>query len=385
MTMSSDRLPSDPPAMRRLGRVLGGGVGARTRLGRSVIGVVSDLPLLLLDACVVVTAFLIALVLRFNGRVPGHYWQAWRHAVPLLVLAFLCSYLLFGLYGRMWRHASIREARLLGVAALAATLLALMINPLLSPSSLPRSVVLVGAVLAAVGTGAVRLESRLFGLRRRIDHGTPRRVLIYGAGEAGAMVAADIERNPSLGIKAVGVVDDDPRTRGRMLHGIPVVGAGAGLDAIVRAFDVDEILFAVATASSVLIRDVAESCERLGIGLRVLPSVEEIVTGTVGVADLRDLNVEDILGRQQVAFDDGAISGLLVGRSVLVTGAGGSIGSEIARQVALRDPARLILLDNDETHLFDVDATLEGAPTVPVLADIRDRLRIVDLFVEYQP
>ena len=163
-----------------------------------------------------------------------------------------------------------------------------------------------------------------------------------GAGDAGAQVLNDIMRNPQLGLQVVGLVDDDPRNLGRALHGVTVLGGRSAIPALAAKLEVDEVLLAIPSATSGTVRDVAAACEEAGVSLRVLPSVRETVGGRVTARDLRDLQIEDLLGRQQVETDLASVRRLLHGRRVLITGAGGSIGSEIARQVRGFQPATLI-------------------------------------------
>ncbi len=227
----------------------------------------------------------------------------------------------------------------------------------------------------------MRFQSRLFSFRRRIAHDEPTRVLVVGAGEAGSMVVRDILRSHELGLVPVGYVDDDPRKIGLSLHGIRVQGSRAALETIAKRTEADQVLLAIPSATSDLVRDIASQCEEVGLTLRVLPTVRETVNGRVTARDIRDLSIEDLLGRQQVEMDDEAVRGMLAGRRVLITGAGGSIGSEIVRQVLMFEPAKVVLLDHDETHLHDVMSELDPSrPVACALADVRDRDRILEVF-----
>jgi len=200
------------------------------------------------------------------------------------------------------------------------------------------------------------------------------------------MVLKDIRGNPSLGLDPVGIVDDDVRKIGRALYEVPVLGNRASIPPLAARLRVDQVLLAIPSATGELVRDVAALCEEAAVSLRVLPSVREIVGGRITARDIRDLGIEDLLGRQQVQIDLEAVGAILRGRRVLVTGAGGSVGSEIARQVASFDPASLCLLDHDETHLHDILIELDGTKGVEgALADVRDRDRILRLFVDIRP
>jgi FlaA1/EpsC-like NDP-sugar epimerase len=350
-----------------------------------------DVPLALLDLASVFVAYLLTLVLRFDGAVPGHYWSAFRWFIPIVMFVHLTANYLMGLYGQMWRYASVQEARRVIMAVATALVLNLAITLWLVPGRrpIPLSVLGLGAMLALVAFGALRFQSRLFALRRRsVDHNghAAARVLLVGAGDAGAMVLSDIQKNPSLGLVPVGIVDDDPRKVGLVLHGVPILGARSRIPELAEKLRVDEVLLTIPTATSDVVREIAALCEESDVHLRVLPSVGEIVGGKVGARDFRDLQIEDLLGRQQVHTDLAAVRSMLQGRRVLITGAGGSIGSEIARQVAECDPGALILLDNDETHLHDVMTDLADVPAArSVLVDIRDRMRVVQFFQELAP
>ncbi|MGZ4138177.1 MAG: polysaccharide biosynthesis protein, partial [Actinomycetota bacterium] len=201
--------------------------------------------------------------------------------------------------------------------------------------------------------------------------------------EAGAMVLQDLLENPHLGLDPVGVVDDDRRKFGLTLRGVRVMGSHAAIPILVDRLQVDQVLLAIPSATSDIVRGVVSLCEEADVPLRVLPSRHEIVGGKVTARDIRDLRIEDVLGRQQVVTDLESVAAMLRGRRVLVTGAGGSIGSEIARQVSAFEPADLIVLDHDETHLHDLLVDIEGAR--PLLLDIRDRDRIVQAFGRLRP
>ena len=329
---------------------------------------------------------MLTLVLRFDGDVSAAYWANFWTFVPAAAVVHLTANYVFGLYGQMWRYASVHEARKVGAAGLTAGVAVALISLPLGGGSapiLPISVLVLGAALNVLGIGAIRFQNRLFAVRRRSTLTEPGRVLIVGAGEAGAMVLKDIFRNPSLGLHPVGLIDDDPRKVGRSLHGVRVLGTRKDIPSIATRFSVDQILLAVPSATSELVRSVAMLAEEADVTVRVLPTVGQTVNGEVGVRDIRDLRIEDLLGRTQVRVDLESVSAMMRGRRVLITGAGGSIGSEIARQVLALEPAEVVLLDHDETHLHDVQLDLPEAKTH--LADIRDRHGMFDLFNQLRP
>jgi FlaA1/EpsC-like NDP-sugar epimerase len=377
----------------------GGGLTERVRRA---------LPLIGLDLGIALVAYLLPLALRFDGLVPARYWSNFWRFLPLAFVIYLVVNQCCGLYGQMWRYASVQEARRIvlagaiggGVVVLAGTAMGLLGWGL---RTLPLSVVTFGAVLTMLGSGAVRFQSRLLAKRRRAADEEWSRVLIVGAGDAGSMLLKDLLHNRSAHLHPVGLVDDDRRKLGLRLHGVPVLGTMAAIPGLVQRLRVDLVLLAIPSATSALVREVAALCEQAAVTLKVLPSVQEIVGGKVTARDIRDLRIEDLLGRKQVETDLEAVAAMLRGRRVLVTGAGGSIGSEIARQVASFGPSTLVLLDHDETHLHDAVMSLEefrasqrdAEPQGPaasgevkietVLADIRDRDRVFGVFMRCRP
>jgi FlaA1/EpsC-like NDP-sugar epimerase len=361
----------------------------RSEVPRNVVRRVRrDAPLVLLDLAIVLSAYLSTLVVRLEGAVPAMYWRNFWIYLPLIVGIHLAANHLFGLYGQMWRYASVLEARRVVLAGLTAGgfIVAAVALPTRQLRPLPLSVAILGSLLSLIGFGAVRFQSRLFAFRRREFIGDRVRVLVVGAGDAGAMVLKDILENPSVGLHAVGVVDDDRRKIGRALYEVRVMGTHVDIPALVERLEVDQVLLAIPSASSDLIQEVAALCEQAGVTLRVLPSVRDIVGGRITARDIRDLRIEDLLGRQQVETDLEAVGAIIAGRRVLVTGAGGSIGTEIVRQVIGFSPAEMILLDHDETHLHDAVVGLsDDVPVQTVLADVRDRDRVFDAFIRYRP
>ena len=376
-----------------------GGLAARIR---------RDAPLAILDLGVALTSYLVTLVLRFDGSVPDRYWSTFWDFLPAALASQLLVNLLCGIYGPMWRYASVLEARRIVRAGTIGGLCVVLANLLVELVSgglraLPLSVTIFGAVLNMLATGAIRFQSRLFAARQRsLDTGR-HRVLIVGAGAAGSMMLKDLLHSPSLGLVPAAVVDDDRRKLGRRLHGVPVLGTLTTIPRLVDRFGVNAVLLAIPSATDDLVREVAALCERARVTLKVLPSVHETVGGKVTARDLRDLRIEDLLGRKQVETDLDTVKAMLRGRRVLVTGAGGSIGTEIARQVASFGPESLILFDHDETHLHDavmsldeyrddlsaaatdIDLVAAGMRVEAVLADIRDRERVLSVFMRCRP
>jgi FlaA1/EpsC-like NDP-sugar epimerase len=345
-----------------------------------------DVPLVILDVAAAFAAYIIALVLRFDGAVGREYWEGFQRLALIIVGLHIVANYLFGLYRQMWRYASVREARRVLASGLTAGLL-LLAGALAygRPRPIPLSVLVIGSALSMMGFGAIRFQNRLFAVRQRTAIGEKNRVLLVGAGDAGEMVLKDILRNVSLGLHPVGVVDDNKRKVGRTLHGVRIMGTRAAIPPLVQQLRVDQVLLAIPSATGELVREVAALCEEADVPLKVLPTVREIVGGRVTARDIRDLSIEDLLGREQVQTDPDAVAQLLKDRRVLITGAGGSIGSELVRQVMAFSPETLVLLDHDETHLHDVLTEVDGTALRAVLADVRDPDRILGIFMRERP
>jgi FlaA1/EpsC-like NDP-sugar epimerase len=357
-------------------------VTGRQRLARIVTRLRVDVPLALIDAMLVTGSFLSLLAVRFEGNIPARWTsQMWGY-LPVIIAIHLAANLLWGLYGQIWRHASVLEARRIACAGLTAGAVIFLSNPM-REFPVPRSVALLGSFLATVLMAIARFQVRLWA-RRPAAGKSATRVAVVGAGEAGAAIVRDLRRLPENDRVPVVVVDDDPRKQGRSLLGVPVVGGTATLSEIVERYRADEVLMAIPSADQSVVRAVMQGSEGAGVPLKVLPPVRELLGASPSVRDVRDLQIEDLLGRAQVATDIDSIRATVGLRTVLITGAGGSIGSEIAKQVGDLGPARLLLLDHDETHLHDARARV-STPVDLVLADIRDHDRMHELMASVRP
>jgi FlaA1/EpsC-like NDP-sugar epimerase len=347
----------------------------------------ADLPFVLLDAVLVSLVYLGLIVLRFNGSVPAQWWTRFGTFLPIAVAVHLTTNSALGLYGSLWRHAGVREAqRLLGSGLITAAVIPIVAS--WPPVRLPLAVTLVGPLMATGLVGLSRFQTRLFALNRRPQprpNAAPAglRIVILGAGRAGALLAQEMLSDPHTGMVPVAFLDDNPRIHGRALIGIPVVGAIDELPILSANWGLHQALLTIRDASPALVKRAASAAERACIPLRIVPSVDEMLSGKIGLRDVRDLRIDDLLGRHEVVTDGVGIRRVLEGRRVLITGGGGSIGSEIARQVHASGAGLLVLVDHDETHLHDAALDLPGS--VQVLADIRDIDQMNQIFSTYRP
>jgi FlaA1/EpsC-like NDP-sugar epimerase len=335
----------------------------------------------LVNLTIVGLAYVLAFVVRFDMRWPP---PAYVHTLvftigPLLAL-WAVTAALFHLNVHSWRFASPEDLVEILVAAVAATAaFGLVVWLLPVRPTVPRSVVLLQLVFASYGIAGFRMLYRLFlewwkerPVRRRGDR---RRVLVVGAGEAGSLVAREIERYPDAGYELVGFVDDDSST--------------LGIPALVRKHSVDALIIAIPSASPEAIRRIVERCEPAQAELTILPPAEEVLKGNVRLSQIREVTIEDLLAREPISLALPELAQDLGGKVVLITGAAGSIGSELARQVAAYRPSRLILLDQAETDLYFLELELQELypelEFISLVGDILDEVRLEDLFESYRP
>ena len=344
---------------------------------------------ILLDLICVIAGYGLAEVTYFRDRAPAHYWMHFSGFLLVAVVVTLASNRLFGLYGRMWRHAGADEARQLVLSA-AFTLFVLMafwpIGRSLKIELVPPIVVVVGCMFTSAGMGVLRFHSRLFAWQR----GSKRlglRVAVIGSRDTGAAAIREMLRSPGAGLVPVAVFDDDPRAHGLSLLGVPVVGRIADIPEAAGRYTIQQVLLAIPSPPPELVERALRSSEIAGISMKILPGVKEMLNEPAHIAAIRQAReprIEDLLGRTPVPTDLESVRRSVAGRRVLVTGAGGSIGSEICRQVASLEPALLVLLDHDETHLHDTAATLV-IPCEQTLVDVTDRAAVFEAFEHFRP
>jgi FlaA1/EpsC-like NDP-sugar epimerase len=359
------------------------------RVAMAASRVRASIVFILLDAVCVVAGFSLAEIAYFRDKAPAHYWEHFAGFLLVAVVVTLMSNRLFGLYGRMWRHAGSEEARQIVVSS--ATILCVLIafwpvGRALHVELVPPIVVVVGCMFSAAGQGLLRFHSRLFAWQR----GSKRmglRVAIIGSRDTGAAAIREMLRSPGAGLVPVAVFDDDPRAHGLSVIGVPVVGTIADIPEAASRYTIQQVLLAIPSPSPDLVERALLASEAAGVSMKILPSVQEMLNEPAHVTALRQAReprIEDLLGRTPVPTDLESVRRSLTGHRVLVTGAGGSIGSEICRQVSSLDPALLVLLDHDETHLHDAAATLSG-PCTQALVDITDRAAVLEAFDRYRP
>ena len=359
--------------------------------------------LLLGDIFLISVAVLGSFALRFEFSGLFYYYlpQAWRMIVLAIIIKPIIYYL-FGLYRRLWAYASIRELMLVVTAVTAASMMLSIAVTIMTYYQLqqenyigfPRSVLVIDWMLSMILVGGLRFSSRLIAESRSTASEEPpdslsRRVLIVGAGDAGALVAREIQKNPQLNLELVCFLDDDKAKQKQQIHGVPVAGTLDDLPRVIARRRIQEVVIAIPTASGDVVRKVANYCHEKSVTFRTMPGMYELIGGKVSVKRLREVNINDLLRRIPAKIDDRRIGSALGGKRILVTGAGGSIGSELCRQIARWGPSALVILGHGENSIFETLLELEeiypSLPIHPVIADIRDQDRIDHAFASLQP
>lgn len=341
----------------------------------------------LAHATLAVAANYLAFVVRFEGAIPGDAVRLWASTVPLIVALRLLAFIPLRLDEGLWRYASVWDLRniIVGVALSSSVFAATIYG--VGVSGYPRSVFVIDTLLLVFFMGGVRLARRF--ARELTPNEQRRKILIVGAGDAGEMIVRDMKHNPNHGYEPVGFADDDPKKIGQRIHGVPVLGPIGDLPTILVRAKPEQVLVAIPSADNRTIRAIITSLQRFKIPIKTLPSISELLECRVVVTQIRDLAVEDLLPRPPVDVDRSSLEQLIAGKRVLVTGAGGSIGSELCRQITVLNPASLVLVERYENALFAIAGELcQGTNkdrVHPVIADVCDLARVAKVFGQHAP
>lgn len=350
--------------------------------------------IVIIQLTIICGSLVLAFLFRFDLRIPGPSWHVLYALLPALLVIKLVVFWRMGLFTGWWRYVSMADLITIFkanvLASLGFVLYAVFVHRL---ENIPRSVLALDFILCFLLMGGVRFVTRAFRenyfpmpLRKQPEH---TRVLVVGAGDAGQMIAREIRQNPRLNLDVVGFVDDDPKKKGERFQGISVLGRQDALAAICREQGVDEVIIAIPSASGKEIRQIVERCVEAEVRFKTLPGVGDLIDGRVSIQSVRAVSLDDLLGREPVRLEIERIKASLAGKRVLVTGAGGSIGSEICRQIARFGPKKMILYENAETPLFHIEQELlqsaPGVRLIPIIGDIRYRARVEAIFDEFMP
>lgn len=350
--------------------------------------------LMLVDALAVCVASFLGLFVRFDmnvGRIPAEYIGPVAAYLPLYIAATLIIFFLFRLYAIMWSVAGIREAlRIVGACAL--TTLVQMAGMVLLEHRVPRSFYIICFVALTCMELGIRLSYRILTtvVPQNIgDSSIERRIMIAGAGSSGAVILKEMTSSQYLKDKVVCFVDDNPNKKGKFLNGVPIVGDRNAIPEMVEKYHIDEIYIAMPSASAKDRKEIIEICRKTDCKIKTLPGIYQLLNGEVGVSKLREVEIEDLLGRDPIRVNLDEIMGYVSGKVVLVTGGGGSIGSELCRQIAGHNPRQLIIVDIYENNAYDIQMELrEKYPDLNLevlIASVRNEHRIDTIFEKYRP
>ena len=349
------------------------------------------------------SAFVLAYLLRFDFAIPEQETQRMLYQLPFVLLFQLVLLWLAGIYAFVWRYVGMAEMKAFMAAALwsSLTLLALRtwLPEQLQPARIPLSITLVDTLLAFGGVLALRVVRRALyerGTKRQNAKGQLQRrlvkkpVLLIGAGRAGVMIAREIRLRGDIDLEVRGFIDDDRNKMGSVIQGVKVLGTAEDIPRLVTELDIDHVVISFAEASRRDFRRILDICERVRVRVRTVPGMYELLQGNVKVSRIRDVQIEDLLGREQVQLDEESMRNFLTGKTVMVTGAGGSIGSELVKQVARFKPACLLLVERAEFALFSIEHEMRSddesqVPVIPLVADIGDKTRMHTIFQTYSP
>ena len=347
------------------------------------------------DGALIALAWYLAFWLRFDHGIPKPYYRLFADTIGIAIVLKLGIFVVFGFYNRWWRYVSTRDmwgaARGVTAACIVSDLVILLAHPV-NGFQLPRSVAVLDWLLLLALVAGTRLIARSLierpGAASLVARG--REVIIVGAGDAAQLVIREMQRTPSQGYTPTGLIDDDPRKKNLRLHGVRVLGTTAELPQILRENRPDEVLIAIPSASGEERRRIVDMTRDAGLPVKTVPGLYELISGDLNLTgQIRPVEVQDVLGREPVEVDLDSIASYLQDETVLVTGAGGSIGAELCRQIARVGPARLVLVEHSESALFDIERELlderRFSAVATVLGDCGDRAKMSQVFERYKP
>jgi FlaA1/EpsC-like NDP-sugar epimerase len=362
--------------------------------------------MLFLDACLVIASYLLSYLLRFEGKISLQDWEMIKSSLPYILLFKLIIFYFFGLYKGMWRYTSVFDLfNVLKATATSSAFIILAILFIYRFQSFPRSIFIIDGFLTFIFIGGLRVTVRVLlseqdkgfhPLRQILKFHSERkfakpmkRLLIIGAGDAAEKIVREIRDNPRLHYDLVGFLDDDLGKKGMRIHGVPVLGPVGKIHKMAFQDEMDEILIAMPSASAKQMHRIIQHCEVTGLKCRTTPGIGELIDGKISFKTIREVSFEDLLGRDPVDLDIERIGYYLTEKVVLVSGAGGSIGSELCRQVTAFNPKNLVILDKTENNLFHIEMEFRHRfPKVsitPVLGDVHNRGFLEKFFAAIKP
>ena len=351
------------------------------------------------DIFIIGASLYLSYALRFDFAIPSHYFNDLGYVFIILLFSKISSFLFFKLYQGMWRFTSISDLINVLKSTFIASLFSISVILLvLGSNAVPRTVLLIDYMLTTIGIAAVRASVRIYSTKFVVGNGRNKqknkstskiktRLLLLGAGSSGEKIIREVKENPSSTYRIMGLLDDDSNKIGTTIHSIPILGKIEDLHTISTSYD--EILICIPTATNTQMRSIVTQCKVVGKPYRTIPTVYELIDKQISINTIREVSMADLLGRQEVNLDRSSISNYIYGKRVLVTGAGGSIGSELVKQCLGYSPDLLLLFDQSEHNLFNIDnycKEIRNSTGIhPILGDIRDKSMVNSVFNSFQP
>lgn len=344
--------------------------------------------IVMLHLALIVLSNYLAFWLRFEGAVPDREELLFLQTIPLLLLVRGATFVPFGLYQGLWRYTGIWDLRnIIFAVVLSTCLFYAATHTLFGMTGYPRSVCVIDSLLLVFILGGIRLSRRIYKTLGRVERKKP--IVIYGAGDAGEMIVRDMKNNSFYEYEPIGFIDDDLNKVGRRIHGVKVLGTRAALPEILANNNVRAVLVAMPRSEPVTIRKIVKLLEPYKVMIKTLPNLKDLLDGKVEISDIRNLAIADLLERIPAGLDSKPVEHLIRGRRVLVTGAAGSIGSELCRQIVACQPSLLVLFERYENGLYSIAKELDSTPGVcriqAVIGDVTDRNRIHRILCEHRP
>lgn len=354
--------------------------------------------LMLIDAMLINLAAFGSFYLRFEGDIKLEDYQIYNHTAVAATILYIAVFYVFGLYNRLWQYASTGEllsivyAVTVGTGGTAAVVYFYGVAQAATlPFRMPHSAAVLLWLSMVFLIGGSRFIWRILQENAFDRHvpGSQKQVLIVGAGDAGVLAVRELKNRNYRDGRPIGYIDDDRAKQKLHLMGIPVLGSRKDIARVVKGHNIDEVIIAMPSASGESVREIVQICEKSGVDLKIMPGVYDIISGDISVNPIRQVQVEDLLGRDPVSVDLEEVAGYVTGETVFITGAGGSIGSEICRQIAKFNPGKLVLIGHGENSIFDIEQELRaerpGIDYVTEILDIKDREKVFLVFDRYKP
>jgi FlaA1/EpsC-like NDP-sugar epimerase len=348
---------------------------------------------IILDIILIVISIALAFILRFesfDNRQLLNYYPIIRHHIIQIIALKLFIYYFMNIYRSIWEYASIPEMVQIVATSIIANL-AMIAYFVIMQVTLPRSIYLLVLLLDTALMGLSRFAPRAKSIFQAFlkTQGNYKRIMIIGAGQAGALVIKEFNQHDDLKSKPAVLIDDDPSKQGKNIAGVRVAGTSKDIEKVAKQYDIDEIIIAIPTITKKQLQQVYKECQKTDCKVKKVPGIYELINGKVDIKEIKEVEIEDLLGRDEVHLDVNAIFSYVNNKTVMVTGGGGSIGSELCRQIAEYQPKRLIILDFSENSMYDILNELRRnhpiLDIIPLIASVRDNKRIVSIFSEYRP